>query len=109
MAVEMPLQVVAVAGAEVVQFPWIEATAAVAAVNSAVAALAAQREARASMAGGLSEWAGGYRAEFDGAFGDVTAVASGLEETLAVRVGAIVDGAEAANEAQTRANSAVEA
>jgi hypothetical protein len=106
MAVEMPERVGAVAGASVVAFPWASATAAVSALNTAAARLTTHTDARGTMAGGLSDWAGGYREGFDSAYADAMSAATSVQETLALRAGAIVDAAAEANDVQTIRNAA---
>jgi uncharacterized protein YukE len=108
MAIELPARLAAVAPAAVVTFPWDQATAAVAALNDAVAALATHRETRTGMEPGLVEWHGSFRDDFDGAYADVRDHASDLEDELTRRANAIVGAAEDANDAQRRLNQQAE-
>lgn len=106
MAVEMPDQVVAAVGATAVEFPWATASAAVEALDRAVAALTSQARARARMEGTLGDWQGRFRGDFDDGYGDIVAAAATLADELASRAGSIVDGANAANDEQMRRNEA---
>lgn len=107
MAAEMPVKVEPVDGAEVVDFPWGDARAAVGALNSAATTLGTQLETRASMGPTIADWTGTFRTEFDTALTRITGVASGLKETL-TRMGYwIVSGAEAANQEQRTNNGKV--
>jgi hypothetical protein len=56
------------------------------------------------MSGGLAEWSGRFRDEFDRADAGLAAAAIDVEDGLVRKAGAIVDGAEAANAAQVRRN-----
>jgi hypothetical protein len=56
------------------------------------------------MSGGLAEWSGPFRDEFDRADAGLAAAAIDVEDGLVRKAGAIVDGAEAANAAQVRRN-----
>lgn len=107
MAAEMPVKVEPVDGADVVDFPWADARAAVAALNRAAATLGTQLETRASMGSTIADWTGAFRTEFDTALTRITGLASGLKETL-TRMGYwIVSGAEAANQEQRTSNGKV--
>jgi uncharacterized protein YukE len=106
MAAEMPARVGAVAGAPVADFPWADAAAAVAALNTAARTLGAQLDSRSTMLPTIVDWAGTYRDEFDRAYGRITGTASGLKETLATLASSIVSGAEDANQAQRSLNQA---
>ena len=106
MAAEMPAKVEAVAGATVVDFPWAAAAAAVTALNTASSTLGTQLDSRATMLPTIADWEGTYRAEFDSAYGRITATASGLRETLTTLASSIVSGADDANQAQHRYNQA---
>jgi hypothetical protein len=108
MGAEMPAQVQPVAGATRVDFPWAEATTAVAALNEAVSTLGSQLEARATLAPSIVDWLGTYRDEFDRADGRLTTTATGLRETLAATASWIVGGAESANAEQRRRNTLAE-
>lgn len=109
MAVEMPERVAAALGADEVTFPWFRAGEAVAALNVAASALAAQGEGRGQMALTLADWQGGYRAQFDLAYHDVISKVAGLQELLLLRAGGIADAALDANALQLARNSAVDA
>ncbi|MGH9288222.1 MAG: hypothetical protein ACRD0V_08040 [Acidimicrobiales bacterium] len=106
MAAEMPAKVEAVAGATVVDFPWVDAAAAVTVLNTAASTLGTQLDSRTTMLPTIVDWEGAYRDEFDRAYGRITGTASGLKETLATLASSIVSGAEVANQAQRRYNQA---
>jgi uncharacterized protein YukE len=105
MAAEMPVQVQAVEGAVVVDFPWAAASSAVATLNAAVAALGPQLDARGSMRPALVDWQGAYRDEFDAGLARITSTAHDTKEAMARMASSIVSGAESANEEQ-RTNNA---
>lgn len=104
MAAEMPVQVQAVEGAVVVDFPWGAASSAVAALNAAVAALGPQLDARGAMQASLVDWQGAYRDEFDAGLQRITGVAHDAKEAMTRLASSVVSGAESANEEQRRNN-----
>lgn len=109
MAAEMPAKVEPVAGAAAVDFPWSDATTAVAALNEAATTLGTQLDARVTLAPSIVDWVGAFRTEFDGADSRLTTTASGLRESLANVASWIVGGAESANSEQRRRNTEAEA
>lgn len=106
MSAEMPLPRWAVAGAESVDFPWLQAYAVVAALNDVSATLASQIEARRVMVETIVDWEGSYRDEFDQAHERLTAHAAGMIETAASQASSLVDAAEDANSQQATLNDA---
>jgi uncharacterized protein YukE len=108
MAAEMPARVAAIPGARVVDFPWADATAAVAALNDASATLGTQLETRVGMIATIVDWEGTYRDEFDATYSRLKTSGEGLKTTLANLASAIVGGAEDANQEQRTANSTAE-
>jgi hypothetical protein len=105
MAADMPVQVQAVEGAVVVDFPWAAASSAVAALNAAVAAQGPQLDARGSMQAALVDWRGAYRDEFDAGLQRIMATAHDTKEAMARLAASIVSGAESANEEQRNNNT----
>lgn len=109
MTAEMPARVQPVDGAEVVSFPWGEATNAVAAFNAAAATLGEQLGGRPAMVDTLVDWVGTYRDEFNAAYSRITSTGSGLRESLTRQAWQIVNWADDANQAQRANNDRVEA
>jgi hypothetical protein len=103
---DMPAPVVAEPGADIVPFPWAEATSAMAALHAAAATLRGQLDARSLLLPTIVDWEGSYRDDFDTAHTRLTTTAAGLAETLASRAGSIVSAAESAAAQQAANNTA---
>lgn len=103
---EMPDRPEVEAGAEVVDFPWDDAAAAVAALDAAANELTAQIEARGEMQQSITAWEGAYRDEHDDEHSRLAMALWGLVGTLVFRAGAVVAGAEDAADQQMRNNTA---
>jgi uncharacterized protein YukE len=101
----MPDPVEPAPGAEVVEFPWSEASSAVAELDSAATELDNQGLSRASLYPSLDEWEGQYRDDFDETYDSLMSTASGIVETLNSVAAAIVTGAEDAAADQFTANN----
>lgn len=102
----MPARPAIEAGAEVVDFPWDDATAAVQALDAAANELSAQIETRGEMRQTITDWQGAYRDEHDDEHSSLATSLWGLVGTLVFRGGAIVGGAEDAAAQQLLNNTA---
>ena len=108
MAVDMPLRVDAVPGAEVVEFPWTEASAVLAALADAAATVSSSLESRAEMWESISDWEGTLRQDFNETYLRLASAAIDLVERGPGRAQSVVNAADDANTDQTRANEAAE-
>jgi uncharacterized protein YukE len=105
---ELPEPVTAVPGATVVDFPWSQASSALAALDQAANALNGQLGERADMQARLADWRGRYRDEFDETYDQLVSRASGIADSLIGLASSIVTGAEDAVSAQLAENGRAE-
>lgn len=108
MGIEMPGRLEAVSGAEVVEFPWSEASAVLAAVADAATTLSSSLESRATMWESISDWEGTFRQDFDETYLRLTGAATNLVERGPGRAQSIVTAADDVNADQSRLNEAAE-
>lgn len=109
MAVEMPARVEAAAGAEVVAFPWAEASSVLAAIADAATTLSSSLESRVAIWESISDWEGTFRQVFNETYLRLAGAAIDLVERAPGRAQSIVNAADDANTDQTGANEAAEA
>jgi hypothetical protein len=102
----MPIRPETEPGAVVVDFPWADAAAAVAALDAAANELTAQIETRGTMRQSITDWDGPYRDEHDDEHFRLVQTLWGLAGTLSFRAAAVVSGAEDAAEQQLLNNAA---
>jgi uncharacterized protein YukE len=101
----MPDPVEPAPDADVIEYPWSEASGAVTELDNAAAELDAQLVARAEMYPNLDEWEGGYHDDFVQTYDSLVSRASWIAETLNSVATAIVTGAEDAAADQFTANN----
>jgi uncharacterized protein YukE len=101
----MPEPVDPAPGAEVVEFPWSEASSAVTKLDSASTELENQVTFREAMYPSLDEWEGDHHDDFVETYDSLMSRAAGIVETLGSVATAIVGGAEDAAADQVTANN----
>jgi uncharacterized protein YukE len=101
----MPEPVEPAPDAEIVEYPWAEASSAVAELDLTATELDNQIVGRGGMYPTLDEWQGGYHDDFVETYDSLMSRASGIVETLSSVATAIVDGADDAAADQFTANN----
>lgn len=105
---EMPEQVLPAEGAEEVAFPWSQAGSMRDQLISAADKLAEQFATREEMVSSIADWEGIFRNDFNTTYSGLESTATGpdgLIEKLRTVAGDILNGADKANEEQTRLNN----